>query len=64
MIAADEDPHDVKVHIRGSHKNLGEVAPRRFLQVLSGAGSRARRQQAVSDLAHWWPPPRTRSPRA
>ncbi len=27
---------DVKVHIRGSTKNLGEVAPRRFLEVLAG----------------------------
>jgi hypothetical protein len=29
MIAADEDPRDVRVHIRGSHTNLGAVAPRR-----------------------------------
>jgi hypothetical protein len=34
MIAADEDPRDIPVHIRGSHKNLGELAPRRPLQVL------------------------------
>ena len=27
---------DVKVHIRGSTKTLGEVAPRRFLEVLAG----------------------------
>ena len=27
---------DVKVHIRGSTKTLGEVAPRRFLEVLDG----------------------------
>jgi hypothetical protein len=25
MISQDENPHDVKVHIRGSHQNLGEV---------------------------------------
>ncbi|MEP7362008.1 MAG: PSD1 and planctomycete cytochrome C domain-containing protein [Acidobacteriota bacterium] len=36
MIAMDEDPHDTKVHIRGSHKNLGDVAPRRFLRVIAG----------------------------
>ena len=36
MIAMDEDPGDTKVHIRGSHKNLGEIAPRRFLRVIAG----------------------------
>ncbi|MEX2262139.1 MAG: PSD1 and planctomycete cytochrome C domain-containing protein [Bryobacteraceae bacterium] len=35
MIAGDEDPHDVSVHIRGSHKNLGVPAPRRPLQILT-----------------------------
>ena len=36
MTGADEDPHDVRVHIRGNHKNLGEVVPRRFLQIVAG----------------------------
>ena len=31
-----EDEH---IHIRGSHKNLGEVVPRRFLAVLGGSNS-------------------------
>src|SRR5439155_18885508 len=35
-IATDEDPHDVRIHIRGNHQNLGEAAPRRFLQVIAG----------------------------
>jgi hypothetical protein len=35
MVAADEDPRDVKVHLRGNHKSLGAVAPRRPLQVLT-----------------------------
>jgi hypothetical protein len=35
-IAADEDPHDVRIHIRGNHLNLGDPAPRRFLQVIAG----------------------------
>ena len=39
MIAADQNPHDVKVHIRGSHKNLGKIAPRRPLQVIGGTHS-------------------------
>ena len=35
-IATDEEPHDVRIHIRGNHRNLGETAPRRFLQALAG----------------------------
>lgn len=30
-----DDPKDMRVWIRGNRENLGEVAPRRFLQVLS-----------------------------
>jgi hypothetical protein len=54
MTGTDEDPHDVRVHIRGDHKNLGDIAPRRFLQIVAGA-----KQAAVSDgsgrlqLADW-----------
>jgi hypothetical protein len=54
MIGSDEEPHDVRVHIRGNHKNLGEVAPRRFLQIVAGE-----KQAAVSEgsgrlqLAEW-----------
>jgi hypothetical protein len=36
MVGSDEDPGDVGIHIRGNHKNLGEPAPRRFLQVIAG----------------------------
>jgi hypothetical protein len=35
MVAWDEAPGDTKLHIRGSHVNLGEDVPRHFLQVLS-----------------------------
>ncbi len=31
-----EKPADMKVHVRGDRNNLGDVAPRRFLAVLSG----------------------------
>jgi hypothetical protein len=54
MTGTDEDPHDVRVHIRGNHKNLGDVAPRRFLQIIGGE-----KQAAVSggsgrlQLAQW-----------
>ncbi|BDC52667.1 hypothetical protein F183_A49820 [Bryobacterales bacterium F-183] len=36
MISQDENPHDVKVHVRGSHQNLGDVAPRGFLKAVKG----------------------------
>ena len=36
MISKDENPRNVAVHLRGSHQNLGEEAPRRFLQVIAG----------------------------
>jgi hypothetical protein len=39
LAIADGTGEDERVHIRGSHKNLGEVVPRRFLEVLGGADS-------------------------
>jgi len=42
MIAADEDPGNVRVHLRGDHRNLGEEVPRGFLRVFqpeTGAGA-------------------------
>jgi hypothetical protein len=35
-IAEDWKPHNIRLHIRGNHKNLGDEIPRRFLQVLAG----------------------------
>jgi hypothetical protein len=39
LAIADGTGVDERVQIRGSHKNLGEVAPRRFLEVLGSSGS-------------------------
>jgi hypothetical protein len=36
---ADGSGQDERIHIRGSHKNLGEVVPRRFLEVLGGSNT-------------------------
>ncbi len=36
LVAADDRVHDVPIHIRGSHTNLGRPAPRRFLRILAG----------------------------
>ena len=54
MIGTDEDPHDVRVHIRGNHKNLGEVAPRRFLQIVAGENQvRVSEGTGRLQLAQW-----------
>ena len=36
MVSKDENLRDIAIHQRGSHKNLGEEVPRRFLQVIAG----------------------------
>ena len=33
MLAAEDTPHNLRIHIRGSHLNLGEEVPRGFLRV-------------------------------
>ncbi len=37
LAIADGSGSDEHIHIRGSHKNLGEIVPRRFLEVLGGS---------------------------
>ncbi len=54
MVAWDEAPGNTKLHIRGSHQNLGEDVPRHFLQVISKDGT----QPAITgsgrlELANW-----------
>jgi cytochrome c553 len=39
LAIADGTGVNEHVHIRGSHKNLGEIVPRRFLQVLAGSSA-------------------------
>ncbi|MFN7920264.1 MAG: DUF1553 domain-containing protein [Bryobacteraceae bacterium] len=36
MLSQDEDPHDVRLHLRGSHQNLGDPVPRHFLRIMAG----------------------------
>jgi hypothetical protein len=38
MTSRDEAPGNIKIHLRGNHKNLGEEVPRGFLRVISSAG--------------------------
>jgi hypothetical protein len=41
VISDVEKPEDIRVHIRGNANNLGDVAPRRFLAILSGDDRKA-----------------------
>ena len=36
MLASEWEPHNVRVHIRGNHKNPGDEMPRRYLQIVAG----------------------------
>lgn len=55
MSSQDHDPHDVRLHQRGNHKNLGEEVPRGFLTVVAGEKQRAFRNGSgrleLADLA-------------
>ena len=55
MVAADEVPHDVQLHIRGSHQNLGEAVPRHVLAVMSKEGATVGDQEHSGrlELAEW-----------
>jgi mono/diheme cytochrome c family protein len=47
----DGTGEDERIHIRGSHKNMGEVVPRRFLEILGGCDSTTREGSGRLDLA-------------
>jgi Protein of unknown function (DUF1553)/Protein of unknown function (DUF1549)/Planctomycete cytochrome C len=54
MVARDENPADVRLHIRGNHKNLGEPVPRHFLQIVAGPEQEAILQgSGRMQLAEW-----------
>ena len=55
MMARDENPHNVKLHIRGSHTNLGEDVPRGVLQAVSEEGPRvfSAHSSGRLELAQW-----------
>ena len=54
MAARDEVPANVKLHIRGSHKNLGAEVPRGFLRVLPhDAPAVNPTQSGRLELAQW-----------
>jgi hypothetical protein len=51
MLAAEDDPHNLKIFLRGNHLNPGEEAPRGFLQVLAGDKAKYSRGSGRLDLA-------------
>ncbi len=54
MTSRDWQPADSPVHVRGNHKNLGEVAPRRYLQAVAGSNQKPFRiGSGRLELAHW-----------
>jgi Protein of unknown function (DUF1553) len=54
MVARDENPRNIRIHLRGNHKTLGEEVPRRFLQVIAGRDQPAVAQQSGRlQLAEW-----------
>ena len=56
MAPRDGKPADLRVHIRGSHRSLGEEAPRGFLQIISREESYpkiASNESGRLELAEW-----------
>jgi cytochrome c553 len=54
MLSRDESPHNVRLHIRGSHTNLGEEVPRRFLRLIAGEDQTPVTQgSGRMELAEW-----------
>ena len=54
MSSQDWRPADSAIHIRGNHKNLGEIAPRQFLQAIAGSEQAPfRNGSGRLELAQW-----------
>ncbi|MDA0203937.1 MAG: PSD1 and planctomycete cytochrome C domain-containing protein [Acidobacteria bacterium] len=54
MSSMDADPQDIRIHLRGNHKNLGDVVPRQFLQVIAGEDQQPFRSGSGRlELAQW-----------
>jgi cytochrome c553 len=55
MAPKEGKPADLRIHLRGSRFQLGAVAPRRFLQIIAGAGHAPLQTQQSGrlELARW-----------
>ena len=55
LAVQDGEPKNLRVNIRGSHRNLGQEVPRRFLQIIAGEDHPPikTRQSGRLELARW-----------
>ena len=55
LAVQDGEPTNLRVNIRGSHRNLGDEVPRRFLQIIAGEAHRPidTDQSGRLELARW-----------
>ncbi len=54
MSSQDWRPSDSAIHLRGNHKNPGDIAPRQFLQVIAGTSQQPFRiGSGRLELANW-----------
>jgi hypothetical protein len=54
MLAADHEPHHVKLHIRGNHQTFGEEVPRGMLRTIAGeTNPKAVAGSGRLELAEW-----------
>ena len=54
LVGEDWNPRDIRVHVSGSHKNLGDVVPRGFMKVLTnGEQAPIRWGSGRRELAEW-----------
>jgi hypothetical protein len=54
MVAEDDEPRNVRIHIRGNHRNLGSEAPRGFLRLIStNAGTPVMKGSGRLEVAEW-----------
>jgi hypothetical protein len=59
MMASDYEPHNVQIHVRGSHTNLGKEVPRGFLHFASTAEAPiSERESGRMQVADWIASPR------
>ncbi|MCH2210501.1 MAG: DUF1549 domain-containing protein [Fuerstiella sp.] len=59
MGVTEDTPEDLRIHLRGSHIVLGDVAPRRFLRIIGGLGAPEidPQQSGRLQLARWMTQP-------
>jgi hypothetical protein len=51
MLATDYQPHDVRIHLRGNHQNLGDEVPRGFLKVVAAEDQAIRNGSGRLEIA-------------